>query len=69
MQTPRRHVALRVPVTELERIDQLAEGEGLTRTAYMIRASLGELDLEPSEDRFNALEIRVMRKERQLGTT
>ena len=61
---PRRHLALRIPADALVEIDRLAEEHGLTRTAYMVRASTGELTdpldldaaLEEIERRISRLE-------------
>jgi hypothetical protein len=60
----RRHVALRIPENLLAQIDGLAEGFGLTRTAYMIRASTGELD-DPTDlgAEFDAIHQRLDRLE------
>jgi hypothetical protein len=60
----RRHVALRVPQDVLAQIDGLAEDHGLTRTAYMIRASTGELD-DPTDlhAEFDAIHQRLDRLE------
>jgi uncharacterized protein (DUF1778 family) len=40
--THRRHVALRIPEADLERIDQLAHDLGLNRTEYLISAATRE---------------------------
>ncbi len=60
----RRHVALRVPENLLAQIDGLADDYGLTRTAYMIRASTGELK-DPTDLRaeFDAIHQRLERLE------
>lgn len=60
----RRHVALRIPLDVLAQIDGLAEDHGLTRTAYMIRASTGELE-DPTDLRaeFDAIHGRIDRLE------
>ncbi len=61
----RRHVALRIPQDVLAQIDGLAEDYGLTRSAYMIRASTGELE-DPTDLRaeFDAIHQRLDRLER-----
>jgi hypothetical protein len=61
----RRHVALRIPQDVLAQIDRLAEDRGLARTAYMIRASTGELE-DPTDLRseFDAIHGRLDRLER-----
>jgi hypothetical protein len=41
--TRKRHIAIRVAPADLEQIDQLAIEHGLTRTGYLIRAAVGEL--------------------------
>ena len=61
----RRHVALRIPQDVLAQIDGLAEDYGLTRTAYMIRASTGELaDPTGLRAEFDAFDERLDRLER-----
>jgi hypothetical protein len=64
----RRHIALRIPQDDLAQIDGLAEDYGLTRTAYMIRASTGELhDPIDLEARFRGIEDRLGRVEHMAG--
>jgi hypothetical protein len=60
----RRHVALRIPQDVLAQIDGLAADFGLTRTAYMIRASTGELE-DPTDlhAEFDAIRRRLDRLE------
>ena len=59
-------IGLRVPKKQLEEIDRRAKRLRLTRTEYMIRASLGEvLDPRSLEDRVTELEGRVKRLERK----
>ena len=62
--TTRRHVALRIPEQVLAEIDRLADRYGLTRTAYMIRASTGELE-DPTDlnTRFDTIHRRLDRLE------
>jgi hypothetical protein len=48
MQT-RKHLALRIPENDLDRIDQLAGDRRLTRTEYMIQASTGTLAASGSD--------------------
>ncbi len=60
----RRYIALRVPERALAQIDGLAERHGLTRTAYMVRASTGELE-DPTDLRaeFDSIQQRLDRLE------
>ena len=59
-------IGLRVPKKQLEEIERRAKRLRLTRTEYMIRASLGEvLDPRSLEDRVTELEGRVKRLERK----
>ena len=63
-------ISFRIRPEALAKIDARAQAAGLSRNAYMIRASLGELD-DPSavEERLNDLEARLERVERlqELG--
>ena len=61
---PKRHLALRINEADLEQIDELANAHRLTRTEYVTRAALGDLD-DPIElnARFDALGRRVERLE------
>lgn len=57
---PREVIGLRVPASELAEIDRRAKRLRLTRTEYMIRASLGEpLNPRSLEQRVAELERRV----------
>jgi len=53
-------IGLRVPKSQLEQIDRRAKRLRLTRTEYMIRASLGEvLDPRSLDERVAELERRI----------
>jgi hypothetical protein len=56
---------LRLSVDELAEIDRRAAKNGMTRTAYMIAASLGKLDETRSsiQEQFEAIEKRLDRLE------
>lgn len=60
---------LRISVDELAEIDKRAANNGMTRTAYMIAASLGKLDETPSsiQEQFEAIEKRLDRLERSAS--
>jgi hypothetical protein len=60
----------RVSVDELARIDARAKAAGLTRTAYIVAAALGELPDEKNQTagRFDEIERRLDRLE-QLAFT
>jgi hypothetical protein len=58
-------VAIRVAVSDLERIDELAARHGLNSSQYLICAGLGELrDPAAHEQRLEAIEERLERLER-----
>jgi hypothetical protein len=58
-------VSLRISDADLQLIDQLAAEHGLDRTAYMVRASTGELhDPVDLDGRLQAIENRLGRVER-----
>lgn len=59
-----RPVQLRLHPDDVERIDQLARQHKLSRTEYMLRASLHKLGTIGLDDRVQALEQRVQTLER-----
>lgn len=61
-------IGLRVPKAQLAEIDRRAKRLRLTRTEYMIRASLGEvLDPRSLDERVAELEQRVAAIESAVG--
>ena len=61
----RKHLALRIPENDLDRIDQLAASRRLTRTEYIIQASTGQLEptLSGIPERLRDIEAKVARLE------
>jgi uncharacterized protein (DUF1778 family) len=57
-------ISLRVRVDDLERIDRRAGELGITRTALMLRAALGNATAD--EERFDELEDQVARLRKRL---
>jgi hypothetical protein len=57
-------ISLRVPDTDLKRIDRRAGELGITRTALMLRAVLGKATAD--EERFDELEDEVARLRKRL---
>ena len=59
----KRPLALRVSAGDLDEITRLARRHGLSRTQYIVDASLGRLSHLDIEQRLNALDDRIARCE------